>query len=854
MTITALCLSGGGAKGDFEVGVICYLNDHGVVPRIVCSTSVGSVSALKVAEGPTGIPALEAAWLGLLGNGNMYAREGWTTDPDFESTILGATARLLTDPPTSDSVNDIVSLTTMANVISASYPVTGEFDLNAVPTVIRIAGFLPVAGQILGLILGAVGDELLKLLQVAQTQTSLFNLNPLRDLVSSQINHAAIDSWAAKGNMLRMATVGLASGRLRFVREDGTLTERDGTTPAIDTSTGRQISTSLITGMQASASIPVVFEAVPIGDDLYVDGGIRAVLPTEVAAQLGATTIYGVQASVKELARQPALQRGKLLDIALRSLMDISIDEIAYSDSNRFGSWGPNVTATFIQPRIDIHDPFTIYPAFIRNRMAYGYMSASDAISASPPSPAAGKAADEISIIRTAIARLEAYVEGRPIPPTMVRLGRPSPPVRGNIISDIKTLKQRLRAQVNSRIAAGGAMPPLDTSWTDHREWWQNWEKHPLHQEGAPPNSHICALSCTGNRLDAFLVSQPGTILQASWRPHTKEGWQGWYQVGIGLSGPGAIMAAASRHDGSIDLITTGTDGRIYAAQWDQAFANATGWQGWSDILPVTTGHTVIGAGIAIVSRRPEFLDAFILNPDGTVWTAALDPADPTWRGWWQIGALKGVPGGQITAVSRSLDNLDIFLTNSLGIVNWSHWDPNSGGWTAFMPPIPASTRPGAPVAAVSRSNGLIDIFFTGPTGIIFTAGFNPATGWGGWWQIPGILAPAGAPIGVVSAKPDNLDVFVVDTSGHIQTAHWDPSVGKWSQWTNILGGTVAAGTPITAVSRAPGFIDIFYIGNDGMAVTAGFSPDGGWAGYWRLAVSIPDNPLDPTLVTGTTG
>lgn len=238
-------------------------------------------------------------------------------------------------------------------------------------------------------------------------------------------------------------------------------------------------------------------------------------------------------------------------------------------------------------------------------------------------------------------------------------------------------------------------MPPMDTTWTDHREWWQNWEKHPLRQEVAPQISCICAISCTSNRLDAFLVSEKGTILQATWRPNTKEGWQGWFQVGIGLSGPGVIMAATVRHDNSMELLTTGTDGKIYAAQWDQTLAEANGWPGWTDLLPVTTGQTVTGAGLAIVSRRPEFLDVFILNADGTVWSAALDPADPDWKGWWQIGALKGVAKGTITAVSRSLDNIDIFLTDSTGQINWSHWDPGSGGWTAFAPPVGGSTRPG---------------------------------------------------------------------------------------------------------------------------------------------------------------
>jgi predicted acylesterase/phospholipase RssA len=54
----AIALSGGGTKGDFEVGAVRYLYDNGVHPKILCGTSVGSINALKLAEGegaPTGV-------------------------------------------------------------------------------------------------------------------------------------------------------------------------------------------------------------------------------------------------------------------------------------------------------------------------------------------------------------------------------------------------------------------------------------------------------------------------------------------------------------------------------------------------------------------------------------------------------------------------------------------------------------------------------------------------------------------------------------------------------------------------------------------------------------------------------
>ena len=41
----ALILSGGGARGAFQVGVMKYLDEMGWIPDLVCGTSVGTVNA-----------------------------------------------------------------------------------------------------------------------------------------------------------------------------------------------------------------------------------------------------------------------------------------------------------------------------------------------------------------------------------------------------------------------------------------------------------------------------------------------------------------------------------------------------------------------------------------------------------------------------------------------------------------------------------------------------------------------------------------------------------------------------------------------------------------------------------------
>ena len=67
----AIVLSGGGAKGAFQVGVLdALITKHGVKPDIVVGTSTGAIQALGVAQND--MPELLDIWLGLKGNKDIY--------------------------------------------------------------------------------------------------------------------------------------------------------------------------------------------------------------------------------------------------------------------------------------------------------------------------------------------------------------------------------------------------------------------------------------------------------------------------------------------------------------------------------------------------------------------------------------------------------------------------------------------------------------------------------------------------------------------------------------------------------------------------------------------------------------
>jgi NTE family protein len=70
----AVVLSGGGAKGAFQVGVLDELiTNRGVKVDIAVGTSTGSIQALAVAQDD--IPKLLQTWLGLRGSSDIYSKK-----------------------------------------------------------------------------------------------------------------------------------------------------------------------------------------------------------------------------------------------------------------------------------------------------------------------------------------------------------------------------------------------------------------------------------------------------------------------------------------------------------------------------------------------------------------------------------------------------------------------------------------------------------------------------------------------------------------------------------------------------------------------------------------------------------
>jgi NTE family protein len=442
----AIVLSGGGAKGDFEVGAVRCLYDHGVRPKILCGTSVGSINALKLAEGeadsPTpvaapaghvrGLAGLEKIWLDLTSDGQM-----WSLEPGVAS-IFSTIANLPAEFKKLQMEVDDVGSTTFGAIISS---------------IVGMPGLAPFVPQLFALDrLSNDGKELIRnltaTLKDAENIVGLANYDPLEKTMRMPTSFFPSHQQHS-GIKLRLAMVALEDGALRYVTETNIMTENNGTTTKVkppataaeiaalkakraaimeaiadlapeppdghgNHSTGgvqkpssklgplkRQLALlnaelardsvqyDLIRAAIASSSLPVICRPTSMQDGLtYIDGGIRTLAPIQSAIDAGASQVYAIAAGsskfdVSSMAEIGASSPLPLMGIALRVGEQILPDEVGHRDLFPANPWPVPVVVIQPDPSLDdIHDGLTIEPGLIRIRMAYGFMRAYDTVKA----------------------------------------------------------------------------------------------------------------------------------------------------------------------------------------------------------------------------------------------------------------------------------------------------------------------------------------------------------------------------------------------------------------------------------------------------------------------------------------
>ena len=431
---TALVLGGGGSLGDFELGVLQYLYSYNIRPQVVCGTSVGAINAAKLAEGEgapeegdRGFKGLQKIWLQDINSpSDMYVKE-----PAFAA---------LPDDIQSAIENQFVGSAAVGLLVGAIFET---------------------------LFLGFFGFSDKSKVEDFINSPALYNLSPIEGLARRRLS---LDLISGSDIKLRMAMVSLETGTLKYTTESGTVL-LDGEVP--DPSIQPQLSL-IFDGMLASAALPGDFRMRKIGNENFVDGGIRVNVPIKAALDLGATEIFAALPT-PPLSIDSSYDTKKFSDIWQRA-PDIILDQQRRDQLFPRNGLGVPVL-NIIAPSVQVHGSRDIDPGLIRINSAYGYMRAYDNLSQQlEPNarPVLIALSDLIAGTRRDIWNLEVKIADE-----FLNLQNPitfTPAGQGEIETDLlalRSLKNRLEGYVQCRRSIAAESLPSDAD-----AWWLSWEQH----------------------------------------------------------------------------------------------------------------------------------------------------------------------------------------------------------------------------------------------------------------------------------------------------------------------------------------------------------------------------------------
>lgn len=448
---TGLAISGGGSLGSFEAGVLRFLYDHAAVaPVAVAGNSAGGLNAAKLAEGDhadgtRAIDEVERLWRSLRITDDMWEPEPWLTRLQASASWASTWRSYLGD---------------------------GSNNTNAVRMAVKVVGSLVRRPP--------ETDGALDAVREALTAQSLLSLTPVADLLLRELDPERVRS---SGIDLRVGAVSLESGELRYITETGAIHDRH------DRPTGLP-DVALGAGVLASASIPLAFPPVLLGDEHYVDGGAREILPIEVLVHhLEVERVIAISASSVGVEPMASFADRNLIDILRRVSAEIGPDETLRKELNPPGGW--NETVRLVVPEFDVHDSMTIDPALIAISIDHGWLRTADLLL--ELSAEAQHLTRELTEVRIELRRLDGALTtlfggdalGRPSPvlvtggtaktpdepvdavPDIGDEEEPLEPVDPEVEAEAKrrALTARLRHLVQARRDLGAPLPPSLAAW-----------------------------------------------------------------------------------------------------------------------------------------------------------------------------------------------------------------------------------------------------------------------------------------------------------------------------------------------------------------------------------------------------
>lgn len=478
-----LVLSGGGSRAAFEIGALRYLYERtSFAPTTITATSAGAILGALLAQWPDrerqqqSLHQIEQLWLGMQRQADMFTERNWFAmlrregpewlklvpwssvgQPNHNRSTRGRGRASRTESTAAQELaegaaDDLGEVDPQQAVLAMALADESAEALSWSPSMmLHLVNTIPRIGR--------AGADLAAALNAAERSRSLYRPGPLvTQLLSPELFQAS--RIAGSGVRLRVAMVGLDSGELRYMREDGVLVDR-----ADQPINDDHFDVSL--GVLASCSMPGVFKPVEMDDEWYVDGGVRENIPLEIGIErLGMVKPYVIVAGAPGVPPADFASRDVvsiMLRVGLIQADESDRDEVAYARS---------VGAVVIEPELPLHDGMTVDPGLLAIDRDYGWLRAAEAVTQ----------ADEVvqrlhaEIIGTRLTAwqletgLLARAQTQPAdPPLLIAAKADSAPP-----DDLEELT-RLKAHIRSLLSqADPALLP------DHSErWWTGFEAHP---------------------------------------------------------------------------------------------------------------------------------------------------------------------------------------------------------------------------------------------------------------------------------------------------------------------------------------------------------------------------------------
>jgi hypothetical protein len=235
----------------------------------------------------------------------------------------------------------------------------------------------------------------------------------------------------------------------------------------------------------------------------------------------------------------------------------------------------------------------------------------------------------------------------------------------------------------------------------------------------------MTVVATNADRLDLFWIDGNGFVQTTSSDVNVNGGnLSPPSRIDNGFTGRSgsARVAAVARKPNHLDIFVTDKDGTVYWNWWDANEDNGL----WHTFRPISqVGFSKADRQLAAVAKKPHDLDLFIVGTDGRIWSrfGAANSGDVNWYDWYVIGDFND-PTSQtnltsvgVAAVARGSGHLDVFMVANDGILRHNSWDANSPGWSFFWESIHTQgvqVTDSSILRAVSRSPTRVDVFIGG--------------------------------------------------------------------------------------------------------------------------------------------